>query len=754
MAYIQPNKLLPPTARVIRPFACSFVCVEGPNIIGKLNLSGVEIPYDSQFTTRMTLNPNATKQPLLYGFLGTEVTYIALKIIYDETDPLCNIEEEMFIEYYFQDQPSIIRHIGKLLILTGNSVHRIPQLFLNNPSPVKVIIEALVANLEQSDINVDDVNYVTIGNLYYNNVLSDNILTHSLLVTGSTQLQVTGIDGYVQLYLDYIDVLTVEPFYQTNEIKITTVSDTNVILGFLSLFEMYQALSRISWVLEDPSTRYLTKEYPTVDIVPPVFHLNPYVLPVDIDTYAYPFTSGTTILPHEIINYFITGVTDERDGIISTDSIYITIRQYGQVEPLTGITQMGVYSIIMGVNDIANNQAILAYTIIVDDQPPIITFKPIASGSGFTMTEVDMVLPSEGITSNDIITKSIDFIYDTVDGVVLNTNAVILINDLISGLTPLVVLTTPGTYDLTYYVEDKAGNVFTTGKTLVYEGYKILVENEIFTLPNSMTSIDFKYTGGSGSTATVIISGETFVVANISGITNEEFVWDFGGSSEYNFGSGSTGSIEINVNGTLFIINFNGRGSLLFTVINGGPMPDYFEVTPNALFYTSESGLTEIFTITTNLEWSITDDIEWLLLSDYTGTGTTIITGITLFENITGLSRSGITSITASGTTIDIEIYQESVTPLYSGDTYVFSGDTKLVYLDESGTTATIILSGTSFIIQKSSGDTFIWDFGGLDEYEFIMEDESKIITVDGTSFIITNNSITDILFSIVEIDI
>jgi len=583
MAYIQPNPLLPPTSRVIKPFNCSMIATEGPNILGKLNLSGVEIPYDSQFSTRMVLNPGASKQPLLYGFLGTSVTYIALKFIYDETNPICNIEEELFVEYYFQDQPSIIRYANKLLLLTGNSVHRIPQIFLNNPGEVKVIVEALVANLEQPDINLDDVTYVTIGNLYYNNILSDIILTQSLLVSGSTQFQVTGVDNYVQLYLDYVDVLTVEPMYQTNEIKITTVSDTTIILGFLSSFEMYQALSRISWVMEDPSTRYLTKDYPSIDIVPPVFGLNPYILPVDIDTYSYPYASGTTILSHDIINYFITGVTDERDGIISIDSVYITIRQYGHVELITSITTVGVYNIIMSVTDIANNTAILNYTIIVDDQPPIITFKPLAQGSGFTMTEVDMALPSEGITSNDIITKSVDVVYDQVDGVIPNSNVVILI-DSISGLTPLTVLTTPGTYDLIYYIEDKAGNSFMTGKTITYVGYKIMTDGEVFIIPPGTVSMNFMYSGGVGTTATVILTGVTFIVASVSGATNEEFIWDYSGLGEYNFGSGNTGSIDIDVNGTLFTIAFT-RGSLLFSVTDSGPTPEGFNAPPSEMVY-------------------------------------------------------------------------------------------------------------------------------------------------------------------------
>ena len=829
MAYIQPNKLLPPTSRVIRPYQCSFIATEGPNILGKLNMSGVEIPYYSQFTTRMTLNPSATKQPLLYGFLGSEVTFILLKFTYDETDPNCIIEEEQFVEYYYADQPSIIRTASKLLLLTGNSTHRIPQIFLNNPSEVKVTVDALVANLEQDDINLDDVNYVTISNIYYNSILSDMIETSCDGITGSTQLQVLGIDGYVQLYLDYIDILTIEPQYTTNEIKLTTISDTTIILGFLSQFEMYQALSRISWVVKDPSSRYLTKDYPGLDVLAPVFGLK-QPLPIP-NPCPYPFLSGTTILPSEIVNFFISGVTDARDGEISVDSIYISIRQQGYVEPITGITHVGVYDITMSVTDLANNQAVLTYTIVCDDTPPTIIFNYGASGSGFTMTDNDMALPNVGITAIDIINKSVDGVYDTVDGPIDIYNITILIDDPISGLTPMTIITTPGSYSLTYYVEDYSGNAFTTGKTLTYDGYKIIEGGETFIIPGGVVSMELLYGGETGTTATVVLSGISFTVANISGVTNSEFVWDYYdvNGTYHNFGSGNTGSITFIVIGNLFTVSFL-RGSLYFTLSNLGVAPDYFEIEPLALTYSFETGLTNTFKIKTNLAWTINDNIDWLLLSSYAGTGITIITGITMDKNTTGYSRTGSTLVTCSGVTlfetidllmiqesetdyfevtptgvtfteeigsigffdittnrdwtvtndvtwlsldsivgtgntsiicttnevnttgfersglthiimdsgsiyetIDVVMTQESIPAIFSGDTYTFVTDVQLVYLGETETTATLVLSGQSFTIENSLNNTLI-----IDGVEFDNEGDFIELTVDTTDFEIT----------------
>ena len=735
MAYIQPNKLLAPTSRVIRPYQCSFVATEGPNILGKLNMSGVEIPYESQFTTRIVLNPGAVKQPLLYGFLGTSVTFILLKFTYDETNPLCEIEEEQYVTYYFEDQPSIKRHANKLLLLTGNSTNRIPQLFLDNPSPVKVIVEALVANLQQPDIKLDDVNFVTIGNLYYNNIISDITSSHICYESGSTQLQIINMDGITQLYLDYVDILTIEPQYITNELKITTISDTTIILGFLSPFDMYQALSRISWVMKDSTKRYLTSSHPSVDTVPPVVELYPDITPIAPDTYVYPYVSGTTVYPEDIINYFIKSIEDERDGEIPLDAVNIVVRRYGQIEPLTGITSIGVYSVIMNVSDIANNQTTLNITIILDDTPPVITFKPVAQGTGFTMIENDMALPSAGITKNDIIFKSVSNVYDTVDGVIPNSQVEILL-----GLTPLTSIKVPGDYLITYYVEDRVGNSATYQKTLTYSGVTILDNGDTYEadFQPGVLSIDFKLVGTIGTTATVILSGQSFIVA-VTGTTNvTELVWDLGGSTEYNFGTGFTGSIQIVVNGTQFDINFVGRASLLFDIVNNGAFDSYFEIIPDTLTFSYDSGLTDTFDINTNLNWEIQNNVDWVEFSSLSGTEDETITVTTTEKNITGDTRYGTINITGHKFNISEEdefiVVQLSIPSIFEDEEVEFIEDSEYVYLGETGTTASIIINDEFFVISNSSGNTLIWDLG-IDEYEFTVEDETISIEVLGEEY-------------------
>ena len=712
--YIQPSKLLPPTSRVIRPYQCSMIACEGPNILGKLNMSGVEIPYYSQMTTRITLNPNATKQPLLYGFLGTEVTFILLKFTYDETNPACQIEEEQYIEYYYADQPSIIRTASKLLLLTGNSTNRIPQIFLNNPSEVKVTVDALVANLEQSDISLDNLNVVSIPNLYYNSVLSDTILVHCDY-SGSSQLQVVGTDGYIQLYLDYVDILTIEPQYITNELKITTNSDTTIILGFLSQFEMYQALSRISWVIKDPYTRHLNRDYPGLDIQPPVFQMNPdRPTPIPNPISYTDFETGATILPRDILDFFITGVTDLRDGEISVDGVNITLRKQGSVEPLSGITVVGVYDVVLNVSDTANNSAVSNYTVLVDNIPPTISFvAPTCVGTGFTMNVSDMALPSVGITSIDIINKSIDFVYDVVDGMIDKYLTVIYVNDPIFGITPMSAITTPGTYALIYMVEDSATNTYTTGKTMTYEGVKILDGGENYIVPAGVLSMDFKYVGESDVTGTTVtISGKTFSVTNISGITSgvttgitDVLIWDSVGSDSggiyyHNFGTGATDIFTVEVNDTLFTITFTGRASLNFTLTNDGPVIDHFEISPTVFTFGFDSGDTKLFDISTNLYWSVTQSPSWIDLSNYTGMGSQTIMVETNTGNTSGYSRSGLTSImVASGSTtktIDLIMTQET-------QFYFNVSVSALTYTANSGATSTFnIITNTNWVIYDS----------------------------------------------------
>jgi hypothetical protein len=153
MPYIIPNNLIDSKEKVIKPYNCSIIAVDGPQIKGKLNMEGLEIPYESQYTSQMVLNESSMDQPVLYGFLGSEVTFLMIKADYKPSDPNREVESEHYIEYYFEDDRKI-RTMGKIMILSGNSVKRIPQIYLSNPNPnSKVYLEIFMANQSQNGVS-------------------------------------------------------------------------------------------------------------------------------------------------------------------------------------------------------------------------------------------------------------------------------------------------------------------------------------------------------------------------------------------------------------------------------------------------------------------------------------------------------------------------------------------------------------------------------------------------------------------------
>lgn len=589
--YVQSSKMLPPTNRVIKPYMCSMIAVEGPNIIGKLDLSGVEIPYESQYTTRISLNPGAENQPLLYGFLGHEVTYLLLKVTYDETDPRCMVEEEQFIEYYLEDNPTTVRYINKLLLLTGNSIKRIPQIYLNNPSNLRVDIHALVGNLAQSDISLEDIqdDTISITNLYHNSIISDTLWNCTTLLSGSTQFQVYDYEGNISLYLDYDEIDTIERYADDNQLVIDTKSDTRIYLTFLSQFELFQGHSRMEWVMEDPLNRYLTKDHPGIDTESPVMTMNAGVYPINPsgNTYIIPFsrnpvTSGFTIYPDDVLNYFIYEINDNRDGRMNVNDANIILRKEGEILPLTGVTTTGLFDVVITISDIAKNTTLANYIILVDDIPPVINWKT-GIGNTFTMNiPSDTQLPSAGITKDDVIRKTVYNVTDNVDGTIPNSEINLWINT-VSGITQYTPIFVPGQYEIEYTVSDEAGNQSSYNKTMIAEGDIVMGSGETFVMGPAMTEASFIYNGDSGTTAYVVLSGYTVTIANSGG----SFMWDSGGTQEHTFTTiGET--ISVTYNGTVFEIMYGGTGSLLFSIEKIGPAPDFSNI--NLFYQYKESG--------------------------------------------------------------------------------------------------------------------------------------------------------------------
>jgi len=464
MPYIIPNNLLTPTEKVIKFYQCAMISVEGPQIKGKINMEGLEIPYDSQYTSMMTLNASASNQPVLYGFLGNNVTFLMIKATYIPRDPNWAVESTQYIEYYFSDNPNQKRYMGKLLILTGNSEKRIPQIYLTNPSTTqKVYLEIFMANQTQDDISgtgaLEEINLIT--GLYYNNLMSDSMSFLSPISIGSTELHITDNDENVVLAIPYENINTITRITDddTHTLLIGTDSEEKIRLEFLSDFNMKQSHSRLSWVLENTRNRYLTRTLPTIDADPPV-----------ITWTTSGSTTGYTILPWDgtgyttdaIIEIFLSGVTDARDGIISILDSELLIYNSGSIIPLTGITTEGFYSLYFTVSDIAGNENTQIKYAVTDDEAPGIRFYSYASGSTYTMSISGDTVSGTYINAGDIRTFTIDYVYDNVDSGLTVSDVDVTIWYQSSATTTATI--SGVTYIVSYELTDTAGNTFDTDK--------------------------------------------------------------------------------------------------------------------------------------------------------------------------------------------------------------------------------------------------------------------------------------------------
>ncbi len=371
---IVPNSLLKPTEKCIKVWNCSYIAVEGPNVTGNLSLEDIAIPYTSQYRSRLVLNANSIDQPLLYGFLGQEVTFLMIKVTYDEEhDQYYRYEKEKYNITYYYENENTLRPIGRLLTLTGSDTMKIPQIYLNNPYENDVFLDVLMATLEQDDISVSEIQTTTFTNLYYSNVISNESFVYGVPYTGSSQLVVLNDESNPILYIPYSNISLTELDITNKKIIITTtLSDQDIVLKFLTDFDTYQTYSRISWVREtdgisEGAYRFLTTDY--------IYYKNIEMAGVDTvvpDIYYYS-TSGTTIpsdltlpLVHlsgvttvtgwtefELRLEIISGVTDNWDGNI--DDVSIQINKLGSVSTIEEITTVGTYRIIFRVSDIANN---------------------------------------------------------------------------------------------------------------------------------------------------------------------------------------------------------------------------------------------------------------------------------------------------------------------------------------------------------------------------------------------------------------
>ena len=331
----------------------SFIAVEGSASLEKMEVSLLKCPYKQYFKTRIFLQAGAANQPINYANLGDNVTFLAIAAYYD---PKSKIEADNYIMYHFETDPDTKFPIAQMLVLTGNSTNRIPQIYLTNPNPLyPVKVEILCACIDLNmaffnNMSLPSNNNITITDLEY-----DDIQTH----VQNQNIKVINALNQVMLYLNIVDIAAIE---RSGHILIVDDNSMGkVYFDFVNTYNALQAFSAISWMLEDPTNRTLPQ--PTDD-TPPVINFTTNVVANAASlTLANAPYLGTVTKP-QLISYLIDNVTDARDGLILIGIGDIQIEQSGLY--YSQITLTGTYNIIINVKDIAENNAqeIVVLTVV------------------------------------------------------------------------------------------------------------------------------------------------------------------------------------------------------------------------------------------------------------------------------------------------------------------------------------------------------------------------------------------------------
>lgn len=200
--------------------------IEGASIAEKLMLQDLRIPYKQLLKSKIIIKKGQENYLLNHLGLGDNATFLAIKVIYN---PKSVIEEDNYLNWSYFDDINRVNSIGRLMILTGNSTNRIPQLYITNPNEkYDVQLEVMVAVIDDEQfynyspivyftdrVNIPNVSYdgpyntslgddfeTTLSLNYYYYTLTIPGLIYLLIdeVRDSNGVLMTVIDDFVKLY--------------------------------------------------------------------------------------------------------------------------------------------------------------------------------------------------------------------------------------------------------------------------------------------------------------------------------------------------------------------------------------------------------------------------------------------------------------------------------------------------------------------------------------------------------------------------
>jgi len=351
-----------------------FVAIQGSDTRERLITSDLRMPYKQILKSRIILKIGQTTYLLNHLGLGDNATFLCLRTTYD---PKSVNEEDNYINWSYYDDLTRINTFAQMMILTGNSLNRIPQLYLTNPSTkYDVFIDVMVAVIDDTYSFFNDTLNQTgtsFTGLEYTDIKS-HVIGESIVINDKSS---------PPRPLIYILLNTINSIEKSGTILIIdNTTYGKVFLQFLTENDAFQAHSLLNYVLENPSVD-IGSLSPVDDLIDPVLYFNSYVggtgatisssLTSSIPTYVggssysvtgYTFStsisistdgtsSGTVIDKNQLIYLLVDYVEDNRDGYMYMNPYNLIIT--GTSGTITSITNPGSYSLTFDFSDIAQN---------------------------------------------------------------------------------------------------------------------------------------------------------------------------------------------------------------------------------------------------------------------------------------------------------------------------------------------------------------------------------------------------------------
>ena len=345
-----------------------FVAIQGSDTKERLITSDLRMPYKQILKSRIILKTGQTNYLLNHLGLGDNATFLCLRATYD---PKSVNEEDNYINWSYYDDITRINTFAQMMVLTGNSSNRIPQLYLTNPSTkYPVFIDVMVAVIDDTYSFFNDTLNQTgtsFTGLEYTDIKS-HVIGESIVINDKSSPTKP---------LIYILLNTINSIEKSGTILIIdNTTYGKVFLQFLTENDAFQAHSLLNYILENPGVDI--DSLPVGDLLDPTLYFYSNVgasasldyIAFDGDTYGVPyntldgFTFSTTIslaqsgisgsiTRSRLIDLLVDYVEDNRDGYMYMNTYNLIIT--GTSGVVTTIIETGTYSLTFDFSDIAQN---------------------------------------------------------------------------------------------------------------------------------------------------------------------------------------------------------------------------------------------------------------------------------------------------------------------------------------------------------------------------------------------------------------